>query len=140
MCYGDYIPAPRLGPYIKTYAVLTDDRKDVNGISELVPPFLSKAIVFFYNDSGRIFVENGVYDDYLPIGYVLPQVRQSNLWSYKRVFSSFAIIFYPGKFRYFFQVPMLEFLSKVIAVDEFGEEEPSRENDSTTRRRVCAEI
>lgn len=123
MFHGEYLPAPLLRPYIKNYGVLTDDRSDVNGIYEWVPPFLSKAIVFFYNNSGRIFVENGVYDDYLPLGYVLPQVKKSNLWSYKHGFSSFAIIFHPGKFRYFFQVPMLEFLNKVIAVDEFGEED-----------------
>lgn len=119
MFYQEYAPAVPLRPFIKTYAIYEDDREDENGISEWLPPFLTKGIIFFYRLDQIIASNEAMADRLMPMGYVLPQAEHSTKWSFNKGFGSFAVLFNPGKFRYFFKVPMFEFLNQPIDIQDF---------------------
>lgn len=121
MYYQESLPAAPLRPYIKTYAILIEDRQIEGEVSERVPPFLSKAIVLSCRQNSPIFITNGTYDDNLPPGYILPHGLKSNLWTYTGQFAHFAIIFRPGQFRHFYRAPMFEFLGSLIDIRDFEE-------------------
>jgi len=118
MLYQEYLPCIPLRPYIKAYATFADKSSYGKERTEHTPPFLSKAIIFFFQEAD-IFITNGVFDQFLPTGYILPQGMKTNLWKYHQSFEMFAILFRPGMLRHFYPVPMLEYLDSLIDLNDF---------------------
>ena len=118
MKFQEFVPPPELQPFIHHYAILEDSRESSAGLTECSPPNLCTGLIFYYCLNSPVVVTNGVYDGALPQSFILPQCLLSHHWLYHKPIGIFAIMFKPGKLRYFFPYPLLEFLDRVLPLSD----------------------
>lgn len=118
MKFQEFAPPPPLQPYIHHYAILEDDREDSAGLTECTPPSLGTGLLFYYRSESPVLITNGVYDTTLPKSFILPPCFRSQDWLYYKPIAIFAIIFKPGKLRYFFPYPLLEYLDRTLPMSD----------------------
>lgn len=116
MKFQEFAPPPPLQPYIHHYAILEDDRSNPAGLTECSPPNLCNGLLFYYRLDSPVLIMNGFYDNILPQSFILPQCFHSQNWLYYKPIGIFAIMFKPGKLRYFFPYPLFEYLDKTLAI------------------------
>lgn len=118
MKFQEFTPSHELRPYIHHYAVLTEDRTDPNGIVEKTPPSFSPGLLFYYHRESAITIENATFKAPLAQSFIMPHTYSPQTWTYQGPFSIFAILFKPGKLRYFFPFPLLEYLDRTLSLEE----------------------
>lgn len=121
MKFQEFLPALPLQPYVHHYAILEDDRSDLTGITDRTPPNLSTGLLFYYRLESPVIITNGVYDAALPQSFLMPHCVQSQHWLYHKPLGVFGIMFKPGKLRYFFPYPLLEYQDKAVPILDFGD-------------------
>ena len=122
--YKTYSPHPALRSYIHLYATLEEPILYESRQVERNPPVINKGLMFHYKRDGSLILENepklrGEFSR----GFIMAQGTAPNTWKYYGGFGIFAVIFKPGKFRYFFADPMLEFLDDVIPFEDYNDPE-----------------
>jgi AraC-like DNA-binding protein len=118
MKFQEFAPPQPLQPYIHHYAILEDHRDHPAGLTECTPPNLCNGLLFYYRLESPVFITNGVYDTALPQSFMLPQCFHSQHWLYHKPIAIFAIMFKPGKLRYFFPYPLLEYLDRTLPISD----------------------
>lgn len=123
MKFQEFRPALPLQPYVHQYAILENHRENPEGFTEYSPPSLNTGLLFYYHLESPLIVVNGVYDASLPASYIMPQCMHNQQWLYHKPFGIFAIIFKPGKLRYFFPYPLFEFQDRPLPLSECEEKD-----------------
>ena len=134
MIYKEYLAAKPLLKYIHYYGILQYEQKPSTPIVEKVPPMLGRGLIFCLSrdNSYSMNVTSSKGRTDLPLGYILPIWTESYIANYGGPFELIAVIFKPGKFRFFFEMPMVELVNRLYSFEEVGLKELE-----VLRERIC---
>lgn len=120
--YQEFLPHPALRDYVNLYGVLEDQEHYSFLQVETNPPVINKGLMFHYRRDQSLEIENaGLLRGELPRGFLMAQGIHPNTWFHRGGFGIFAIVFKPGRFRFFYPDSMLEFLDGLITFEAYNE-------------------
>ncbi len=119
MDYQLYWPSAPLRPYVQFYGLLSVSAISERPLSDRVPPYLGKGLIFSLEEEPAVHVANSNFDRLAPTGYFLPQCTQGFQLRFTKSAQLLAVIFRPGKFRHIFHLPAREMVdNQVVSFDE----------------------
>lgn len=121
MIYQEFLPPPPLRKYIHLYCLLGNDNSYKKNIIEKIPPTLARGLIFFFQKEDTFMLESTkIRYKNVPMGYVLALCSDSYTWHYQFPFKLINILFKPGQFRKFFNLPMNEIMDVAYSFQELG--------------------
>ncbi|MEM6316640.1 MAG: helix-turn-helix domain-containing protein [Bacteroidota bacterium] len=121
MYYQEFLPSKPLQPYIQLFGIIETQSASAELIQEITPPHLAKGLVFHYFEDSNISVSKKSYQGKLPSAYFMLDNQERLVVSHQKKIGSAAIIFKPGKFRYFFPFDTAPHIDHYLSLTDYNE-------------------